>query len=230
MKKRKQIKTRDNVYGDGSSHTCGNSCGMCKYCHDCEGVKNEKIKVLIAITGSPGVGKSALAKFLARKLGFDRLDLHHYYQRISTGYNRSKHSYDINYTKFEKLVKEKLKESKKGLIIDSHLSHLLPKKLVDICIVLICSDLKKLQRRLKLRGYPQNKIRENLDAEIFQVCLMEAKEKGHKVVVFDVSKRISLKKIVDNILKMRETVSPCASAPGLKKRRFLNHAFLGCKK
>lgn len=156
-------------------------------------------KVLIIITGSPGVGKSTLAKILAKKLKLDRLDLHHYYQRISTGYNRSKQSYDINYKKFETLVKEKLQQSKKGLIIDSHISHLLPKKLVDLCIVLTHSDLKTLEQRLKQRKYSKKKIRENLDAEIFQVCLMEAKEKGHKVITFDTATKLDLKKVVNAV-------------------------------
>ncbi|MBI2124971.1 AAA family ATPase [Candidatus Woesearchaeota archaeon] len=158
-------------------------------------------KVVISISGSPGVGKSTLAKSLAKKLQLDRLDLHHYYKQISTGYNRSKQSYDINYTQFERLVKEKLDQSKKGLIIDSHISHLLPKKLVNVCIVLTCSDLKKLEARLKRRKYPQKKIRENLDAEIFQVCLIEAKEGKHKILIFDTAKGMDEKKILKELNK-----------------------------
>ena len=158
-------------------------------------------KVLIVITGSPGVGKSTLANFLVTKLGFDRLDLHHYYKRISTGYDRSKQSYDVDYKKFEKLVKEKLKDSQKGLIIDSHISHLLPKRLVDVCIVLVCSDLKRLETRLRKRKYSKKKIRENLDAEIFQVCLMEAKEKGHTVLLFDTAKGIDQQKVMKELNK-----------------------------
>lgn len=156
-------------------------------------------KKLIAITGSPGVGKSTLAKFLVKKLKLERLDLHHYYRHISVSYNRSKQSYDVDYRKFEKLVKEKLGASKKGLVIDSHISHLLPPKLVDLCIVLICSDLKKLEKRLKARKYSKKKIRENLDAEIFQVCLLEAKEKEHKIVVFDTAKGTDKTKIVKEV-------------------------------
>lgn len=156
-------------------------------------------KVLIAISGSPGVGKSTLAKTLATKLQLERLDLHHYYKRISTGYNRSKQSYDVDYKKFELLVKEKLQQSKKGLVIDSHISHLLPKKMVDLCIVLICSDLKKLEKRLKARRYSKQKIRENLDAEIFQVCLAEAQEKGHQVITFDTFTTLNLKKVLSAV-------------------------------
>lgn len=156
-------------------------------------------KIVIAISGSPGTGKSTLAAFLAEKLGFDRLDLHKHYQKISTKYDPKKQSYVVDYKKFEKLVTEKIKKSKKGLIIDSHISHLLPRRLVDLCIVLACSDLKKLQRRLQQRRYSKRKIRENLDAEIFQVCLMEAKEKGHKVLVFDTAKGIDKQKIANAV-------------------------------
>ncbi|MEK6899835.1 MAG: adenylate kinase family protein [Nanoarchaeota archaeon] len=150
-------------------------------------------KPLIAISGSPGTGKSTLAKILVKKLGLERLDLHHHYKQISTGYDRSKQSYDIDYHKFERLVKEKLKQTKKGLVIDSHISHLLPKKLVHLCIVLTCSDLKTLEMRLKKRKYSKQKIRENLDAEIFQICLTEATEKKHKILIFDTAKEKTAK-------------------------------------
>ena len=123
-------------------------------------------KPLIVITGSPGVGKSTLAGFLVKKLKLERLDLHYHYKRISVGYNRSKQSYDVDYDKFEKLVKEKLQRSKHGLIIDSHISHLLPKKMVDLCIVLICSDLKKLEKRLKARRYSRSAWRKQKKKDI----------------------------------------------------------------
>ena len=70
----------------------------------------------------------------------------------------------------------------KGIVIDSHLSHHLPKKLVSQCIVMRCS-LKTLVRRLQKKGYSKRKIRENLEAEIFEVCLQEARERGHAIKV-----------------------------------------------
>ena len=94
----------------------------------------------------------------------------------------------------------KNKKIKKGIIIDSHLSHYLPKKYVDLCIVTKC-DLKILKNRLKKKKYSEDKIRENLDAEIFDICLNEAKENKHKIIVVDTTKGIksgldSLPKII----------------------------------
>lgn len=88
-----------------------------------------------------------------------------------------------------KIKNDNYKKIKDGMIIDSHLSHYLPKKYVDLCIITKCS-LKAMEKRLKKRRYPIKKIRENLDAEIFDVCLNEAKENNHEVFVVDTSKGI----------------------------------------
>ncbi len=143
---------------------------------------------LIIITGTPGVGKSTLAKKLVKVLGkrWKRLDLHQHYQELASGYDREGKCYEIPLKELEKLVR-KLKEES-NLIFDSHLAHLLPRSLVDLCLILTCSDLKLLRNRLQKRKYSPRKIEENLQAEIFQNCLEEAKEKGHKVLVFDVAK------------------------------------------
>jgi adenylate kinase len=153
--------------------------------------------MIIVITGTPGVGKSRLAKKLAQKLGYDRLDISEHYKEIAIGYDKSKQCYDIDMKKFEKLVR---RNEKKGLIVDSHIGHLLPKKMVDVCVVLLCSDLKKLESRLKKRKYSKKKIRENLDAEIFQVCLNEAKERSQKIVTLESGSD----KLVNDFLKQHK--------------------------
>jgi len=150
---------------------------------------------LLIITGTPGVGKSTLARFLSKKLMWPRLDLHHYYRQVSVAYNSKRRCYEVDLKKFEKLVKEKLEVSPEGLILDTHISHLIPQKMITLGIVLTCSNLKLLQRRLKRRKYSPAKIRENLDAEIFQVCLLDAQERKLPLLVFDVGKKFSKEKI-----------------------------------
>ena len=152
-------------------------------------IQKKRAKVLV-ISGTPGVGKSTLARYLQKKFGWRRLDLHDYYPLLSLGYNRKKQCYDLDPRKVEQLVKSKAKENQLPLIIDSHLAHHLPPKLVDLCVILTFSNLKQLRRRLEKRGYGKSKVKENLEAEIFQICLIEARENGHVPLVFEtVTKR-----------------------------------------
>ncbi len=154
-------------------------------------MQKHKAKIIV-ITGTPGVGKSTLAQYLQRHLLWRRLDLHHYYKQLSTSYNRKKQCYDLDIKKVEKLVIKTRDEDSSPLVIDSHIAHHLSPKIIDLCVVLTCSDLQKLKKRLQLRKYSAKKVRENLDAEIFQVCLTEAEENKHKPIVYD---QISEKKM-----------------------------------
>ena len=100
-------------------------------------------------------------------------------------------------TKTQKSIKNNKNSkpiTKSGIIIDSHMSHYLPKKHVDLCIVTKCS-LKPLKKRLKKKKYNKNKIRENLDAEIFDICLNEARENKHPILIVDTTKGINISKI-----------------------------------
>ena len=143
---------------------------------------------------------SAVLAFVTFFLFFRDFGLPQALTKYIAEYETTKKCYTIDYPKFKKLVLQKLTQSKIGLIIDSHIAHHLPKAMVDRCIVLTCSNLKELQKRLAKRKYSLRKIRENIDAEIFQVCLMEAKEKGHKILHQDTS-ATTKKKLLLEILK-----------------------------
>ncbi|HJO01418.1 MAG: AAA family ATPase [Candidatus Woesearchaeota archaeon] len=153
----------------------------------------------IIVGGTPGTGKTTLAKRLAKKLNFHYLDVNKIIEKynISEGYDKKRDTKIIDTKKLNlALTKEirNFKQSKEGIIIDSHLSHYLPKKYVDLCIVTKC-NLKELENRLKKKKYSKSKIRENLDAEIFDVCLNEAKENRHKVIVIDTTKGLNIENI-----------------------------------
>jgi len=152
------------------------------------------VKIII-ITGTPGTGKTVLAKKLANLLNFTYIDVN---QIIKSNYDKKRSTYIINTNKLNRILISLVKNTNKSLIIDSHLSHYLPSKLVDLCIVTKC-DLKVLIKRLRKRKYSLNKIRENIDSEIFDICLNEAIEDNHNIMIIDTSKKINYKKIVKKI-------------------------------
>ena len=155
--------------------------------------------MIVTITGTPGAGKT----YISRKLtNFDYIDLNRIIkeERLYDSYDRKDKTYDVDVKKLKKLwkrfgkYKEKplkvkakmtlieLKQSLKkhaGIIIDSHLSHHMPS---DLCIV-VKSDIKTIAKRLKKRGYAEKKIRDNIESEIFDVCLEEARDLGRNIVV-----------------------------------------------
>ncbi|HIH91337.1 TPA: AAA family ATPase [Candidatus Woesearchaeota archaeon] len=146
--------------------------------------------MIIAITGTPGTGKTTLAKKLVRRHGYRYMDVnalitrHRLYER----YDRKLKTKIIDPKKLVRFLIPYTKSLKaKGVVIDSHLSHYLPPSLVDRCYVTTCG-LTVLKQRLKKRGYSTQKIRDNLEAEVFQACLTEAQEFGHRVIVRDTSK------------------------------------------
>ncbi|MBS3131584.1 AAA family ATPase [Candidatus Woesearchaeota archaeon] len=161
----------------------------------------------IIVTGTPGTGKTTLAKKLSEIMKFAYIDANKVIAKynLSEGYDYKRKSKIIDTKKLNSKILEIIKEIEKSkkygvAIIDTHLSHYIPKNKADICIVTKCG-LKTLARRLKKRSYSKEKIRENMDAEIFDVCLNEAKEAGHKISVIETTGRLNFNQIAKKILR-----------------------------
>lgn len=155
---------------------------------------------VICISGSVGSGKTTLAKKLMEKLDYPVLDVKKLIkEKRLAGYYDKRRRCDVVDTKTlnEDIIKEikKAKENKpEGIIIESHLSHYLPKRYVDLCIITKC-DIEELNKRLKKRRYAKDKIKENIECEIFDICLDEAREKRHNILVINTTKALNMAKI-----------------------------------
>ena len=152
----------------------------------------------ITVTGTPGTGKTALSKELAKKLDFYYLDVNRLISnyKLSDGYDKKRRTKIVDINKLNKKIINQLKSLKNineygGIIIDSHLSHYLPRKYVDLCIVTKC-DIKELNKRLKKKKFSKDKIKENLQAEIFDVCCNEALGKKHKILAVNTTKGFNI--------------------------------------
>lgn len=71
-----------------------------------------------------------------------------------------------------------------GQIIDYHASEFFPQSKIDLVLVLRAKT-ETLFDRLKARGYAQNKIDEDMDAEIMEVALQEAREAYDEEIVIE---------------------------------------------
>lgn len=160
---------------------------------------------IIIVSGTPGTGKTTLSKKLSKKLDFYYLDVNKLISRnrLAEGYDNKRKTKIVNVKKLSKSVINEIKKLNKnkinGAIIDSHLSHYLPRRYVDKCIVTKCG-IKELNKRLKKKKFSNDKIKENLQAEIFGICYNEALERKHKIMVIDTTKNFNIADIADKLV------------------------------
>ncbi len=154
---------------------------------------------LVCFSGTPGTGKTTLAKKLYHNLKENKLTNvlyvdHNYlvkkFPKVKVGYDKIKDSVIINEKKLNDIFKEIINLNDKEIIIfDSHLSHYIKPELVDLLFI-TKTDISTLKKRLKSRNYNPNKIRENLDCEIFDVCNIDSKEFNHNPYIINTNTSI----------------------------------------
>ena len=137
--------------------------------------------MLVAITGTPGVGKSSVSKILAHK--FRVIGIHEYAEQhgLFEEFDEEAGSYNVDVEKLNDSIMSENFES--TVFLDGHLSHFVD---CDIIIVMRC-DPRILYKRLKDRGYDEKKILENVQAEVLDVILSESMESDAKVFEIDCS-------------------------------------------
>ena len=138
------------------------------------------------VSGSVCTGKTTVAKTIANKLKFKYVDVNKVIKEhnLCEDYDEERKCKVVDEKKLAKTLTDIIKKSKTSLVIDSHMSHFIPSKYVDLCVITKC-NLKTLKNRLKKRKYSKSKIKENLEAEIFDTCLREAEEMKHNILVID---------------------------------------------
>jgi adenylate kinase len=154
--------------------------------------------MIAALTGTPGTGKTTISKSLSRKLDFHCLHLADLVTSdICIGYDEVRGCVEVNLEKLREVVEQRLKDN---TIIEGHLSHRLG--VSDIVIVLRTRP-SILRHRLKKRMYGEDKIRENLEAEALDFCLVESMEEGAEVYEVDTSVK-SPREVEEDIVRVLE--------------------------
>ncbi|MCK5548195.1 MAG: adenylate kinase family protein [Thermoplasmata archaeon] len=150
--------------------------------------------MLVAISGTPGVGKSAVSEELKRQ-SRDVLNLDEVADERGFLEGEEKGSRLVNLDKLKDYVKAL--ESKGDLFLVSHYSHLIA---YDVAIVLRCHP-KALKKRLEKRSWSKAKVFENVEAEAIDVITVEALENGNRVYEVDATES-KPETVVETILKI----------------------------
>ncbi|PNS15442.1 Adenylate kinase isoenzyme 6 [Sphaceloma murrayae] len=129
----------------------------------------------IVITGTPGVGKTTHCTALAEATGLTHLDVNKVVKErdCSDGYDEELETTIVDEDKLLDAIEPDLKEG--GQIVDWHACDLFPISLIDLVVVVRCKT-ENLYDRLVKRGYSERKRGENMDAEIMEVILDEARD------------------------------------------------------
>ena len=130
--------------------------------------------MIIAVSGTPGCGKSTFSKRLADLVYYKHIELTEFIKehKLADEFDEFDQSLVVDTIKLNNALKKYINPDT-NYIIDGHLAHDLG--VVDGCIICTC-DIKILNKRLLARGYAPEKVRENLDSEIFQICYTESIE------------------------------------------------------
>ena len=130
---------------------------------------------IVLITGTPGVGKTALAKSLSRKSGFKIIEPNRLVreEKLYTRFDRARKTYVVDEGKLRRRL-EVLSRSSERIVLPTHLvGRFLPKASVKLALVLRLDPIA-LYKRLRARGWTKRKAWENTEAEILDVSLQES--------------------------------------------------------
>ena len=125
--------------------------------------------MLVAVTGTPGTGKTSACDVLARR-GYAVVDLDEIARKggFIVGRDEARQSDEVDV----EALRENLRVPAKIAFLRSHYSHRMDE---NLAVVLRCRP-SVLRSRLEARGWSPTKVRENVEAEAIDVITQEATE------------------------------------------------------
>ena len=132
---------------------------------------------MLVVAGTPGTGKTAIAKSLARQIHANYLSLSELVkdERLYTKFDRQRQTRVVDMRRTREWLRKSLQGSKAVTVLDTHVSDVAPRECVRKVIVLRCHP-RVLEKRLRRRGWKCVKVRENVLAEILDSCYILASE------------------------------------------------------
>jgi adenylate kinase len=175
---------------------------------------------LIIITGSPGVGKTTIARILSKKLKVKALSITNFILKNRIFENQRGEKV-VEIKKLQKLLEKEIKKSRseKFLIIEGHLACELSFSAAKV--IVLRRSLKKLKKEMEKRKYSKRKISDNLILEALDYFGENSRIHYKEVYeVFVKNKKATINKIL-RILK-GEKIDETKIANRIEKEEFVS--------
>ncbi|ODV63677.1 nucleoside-triphosphatase [Ascoidea rubescens DSM 1968] len=139
----------------------------------------------IIITGTPGCGKTShcemLVGMLAEVKHFSISDIAKERKCIAA-HDKLRDCDIVDEDKLLDEIEDDLEEG--GILVDWHACEIFPESLIDLVVVLRCKT-DVIYDRLTERGYKNSKIQENLDVEIMEIIVEEARDNYDSSIIVE---------------------------------------------
>ena len=150
--------------------------------------------MFVALSGTPGTGKTSVAKILQEKkyevISVNDIAFQHDFLQ---GIDKKRNSKILDIERINEFISKNY-EKKNLVFVDGHAAHFL--QTIERVIILRCHPTE-LKIRLEKRGWNKGKIRENVEAEILDVILCDTVENFKDNYIFEID--TTHKKIQDTV-------------------------------
>lgn len=135
-------------------------------------------KLVILLTGVPGVGKSTVADMLAERLGGDHIDLSDLAEQMGfiTGWDEKRETAIADIDRLRQQVTLISDASERPVIVEGHFAADVVIPAAELLIFVLRKAPWRLKEDLEARGYGEEKVSENVEAELLDVCLVDSLE------------------------------------------------------
>jgi len=167
---------------------------------------------ILIITGTPGVGKSSVSELLASRIEAKSISLGALVEKeaLHVKVDRKRETLVADMKRLQERVEEVIANSVGDIVVEGHYA-------VDIVrpedmhlVFVLRRDPQELERVLRERLYREEKVRENLAAEILDVCLYDAVNRCgvNNVCEVDVTGR-KVEDVVEEIVQILDGKKKC---------------------
>jgi len=188
---------------------------------------------IILVTGTPAVGKTTVAKRLAEQLKAQYVNLTDFAKKeqLVSEVDEARDTAIINEAKMRRKLKALIAKAQTDIVVDGHYAAAVTPKAAVSNVFVLRRNPFQLREFMRNRRYDEAKQKENLEAEILDVCLVEAlsKQEKSKVCELDITDKTvneTLKEILEVLDGKRTCYPGCVDWLGMLEREGKTSEFL----